>query len=235
MKNEQFVRGYLRAVKEEGKPIQFVISTDTRDRHRTVLNMDNWNLENYRKNPIVGYQHDVYGNDLCKSADPDYVIGHSKVFIEEKQLIAEPTFEPEEINPLADKIRKKVEFGTLRTTSVGFLPFGEGRYGEDEEAQGKSNETYYYEGQELLEWSVVNIPSNPDAVGRSLREQRAKVLVNIKRYLGRSYSEIENMTVRDALSLIENRFSDNQQEEIKETFKGTPKSKMLLEMQLFDI
>ncbi|UZS00260.1 hypothetical protein [Chondrinema litorale] len=233
--DEEFIQGVLRAVESEEGKKQFVISTATRDRHRTVLNMDNWGLKNYNNNPIVGYQHDVYGNDLCKSADPDYVIGHSKVWVENKELIAEPTFETADINPLADKIRKKVEFGTLRTTSVGFLPIGKGRYGEGEEAEGKSRETYYYEGQELLEWSIVNIPSNPDAVGRSIREQRAKVLVNVKRYLGKSYSDIENMRVAEVLDLIENRFSTNKQEEIKETFKGTPKSKMVLEMQLFDI
>jgi hypothetical protein len=50
---------------------------------------------------------------------------------------------------------------------VGFVPIGKGKYGEGDQAQGRSNETYFFEGQELLEWSIVHVPSNRGSVGRS--------------------------------------------------------------------
>ena len=42
---------------------------------------------------------------------------------------------------------------------------GDGHYGDGEEGEGRLNETYYFSGQELLEWSVV-IPSNPEGKER---------------------------------------------------------------------
>ena len=73
------------------------------------------------------------------------------------------TFEPKEINELAEKVFQKIMFGSLNSVSVGFLPLGKGHWGEGDEAPNEARETYYYDGQELLEISVVNIPSNANA------------------------------------------------------------------------
>ena len=96
-------------------------------------------------------------------------------------------------------------FGSLRATSVGFQSVGQGKWGEGEEAKGQARETYYFAGQELLEWSVVNIPSNPEAAGRALRDQASNALMFVKRTLGDDYSfaDIEKMTVADVLRLLE--------------------------------
>ena len=58
-------------------------------------------------------------------------------------------------------------FGTLKAVSVGFLPGGVGSGGKGEEGPGGKCPTYYYKGQELLEISIVNIPSNPNALKRA--------------------------------------------------------------------
>ena len=39
--------------------------------------------------------------------------------------------------------------------------------------RGEDPSVYYYNGQELLEVSVVNIPSNANALKRSIEEERA--------------------------------------------------------------
>lgn len=189
---------------EQTRTIEFIISTPSKDRHGTVLNARNWKLENFNKNGIVGYQHNVHGGDMCNAPDPDYVIGRGEAFMEGETLIGRVTFEPADINPLAEKIFRKVLHGTLRATSVGFLPFGKGRYGEGDEAAGRANETYYFEGQELLEFSIVNIPSNPDAVGRSIRDQTHNALLFVKRALGEdiSFADIERMTVGEVLKQL---------------------------------
>jgi len=189
-----FVREIPKDV-EDTRTIAFVISNSTRDRHKTVLNMDNWKLDNYKANPIVGYQHGVYGGFRN---DPDSVIGTSNVFRDKDDLVGEVKFEPEKINTLAEKIFRKVLHGTLRAASVGFLPFGIGKFGEDEEAQDKSNETYYYEGQELLEWSIVNIGSNPTAVKRNILSQFGELLLN---YF--PVEDLKKMSVEDLLNYTE--------------------------------
>ena len=153
-------------VDQNERTVEFIISSERKDRHGTVLNIEDWVLDAYRKNPIVGYQHDVYGSDIGNN--PDNVIGTSEVYRENQLLIGRVKFESGDINPLAEKIYKKVLNGTLRAASVGFLPLEPGHWGTGSEAQGKPNATYYYGKRELLEFSIVNIPSNSDAVRRKL-------------------------------------------------------------------
>lgn len=158
---------------EKTRTIPFIISTERKDRHRTVLNIEGWDLGDYERNGIVGYQHDVYGSFFGES-NPDMVIGKGKVWVEDRQLVGEVTFEPADINPFAEKIFRKILFGSLKAASVGFLPMEDGRFGEGEEARGKANETYYYGKRQLLEWSIVNIPSNADAIARKIEDEDMK-------------------------------------------------------------
>jgi hypothetical protein len=190
---------------EETRTVQFVISSSTRDRHRTVLDPKKWQLDNFNRNGIVGYQHNVYGDGMCDGPNPDDVIGKGRAFLEGDQLIGEVTFEPAEINPQAEKIFRKVLFGSLRATSVGFAEIGKGAYGTGKEARGAAEETYYFAGQELLEFSIVNIPSNPDATKRALRDQASHALMFIKRALGgnTSFADIEQLTVAEVLRQLD--------------------------------
>jgi len=60
----------------------------------------------------------------------------------------------------------KVDYGTMKCTSVGFMPKAGGHWGI--ERNGEDPETYYFDGQILKEWSCVHIPSNPDAIKKAL-------------------------------------------------------------------
>lgn len=202
------VRGISKDV-EQTRTVEFVISTADKDRHSTVLDPKKWDLSNYKRNPIVGYQHNLYG-DMCTKPDPDDVIGSSRVWIEDDKLIGAVTFEPAEENELAEKIFRKVLRKTLRSASVGFMPIPDkkgvvGVYGreEDEEHKGGANETYYYKGQELVEWSIVNIPSNPKAQKKALRTQTANALMFLKKELGFSFADIEKLKVSQVVEMLE--------------------------------
>jgi hypothetical protein len=208
------IRGDIPADAAESRIIPFILSTFAKDRHGTVLNQDNWKLDNYRLNPVIAYQHNLSGG-MCTDPNPDFVIGKSVSIgmegqAQDRRLIAAVEFEPASVNPLAEKIFQKVLFGSLSRSSVGFLEVGEGRYGEGEEAQGRSEETYYFAGQELLEASIVNIPSNPqagkrDITQRRLREEGYIAFMYAFRELGGKFrlSELEAMTVRDILTLLD--------------------------------
>lgn len=225
-KNTNYMTGYVRALPKEGRTVTFVASTSTVDRHKTVLNQDNWQIENFNNNPVIGYQHDLYGGDMCNKADPDDVIGRGSARVEEiqvkdseqkeKQLLVGITFEEKDVNEKADKIFKKIQAGTLNSVSVGFIPIGEGRKGKLVEEDGKqktiNEDVFYFDGQELLEISVVNIPANPEANRRSMKDQTTKALHVVKRLLGKSYTEIEKMTVGDVMAEIEGRDIKDMQE-----------------------
>jgi len=163
------INSSLKEIDIENRTAEFVISDNTQDRHGTVLDMDGWDLSNYNRNGIVGYQHDVYGED---SANPDSVIGIGKAEVRDGKLIGSVTFEPADVNPLAEKIFRKVQFGTLRATSVGFNPLEKGEF---RKVEGSDNEIYHYGKRDLLEFSIVNIPSNPNAV-RGLEKKEAECL-----------------------------------------------------------
>jgi len=194
---------------EETRTVTFIASTDSKDRHGTVLNQDNWSLKNFNNNPIIGYQHNVYGGGMCDGPNPDDQLGSAKAYFEtvkraegdSQQLMVDITFEPEDINPLAEKIFRKVMHGSLRAVSVGFVPKknASGQVGEERDG------AFHYFGQELLEVSVVNIPSNPDALKRSFRDSTSSALVFLKKTLDKSFGEIEEMKVKDILNVLDGR------------------------------
>jgi HK97 family phage prohead protease len=157
----------LRATDEEKRMVEFVASTGAVDTYGTVLPPDMWDLARYARNGVVGYQHDIYYSD-----DPDNVIGRGEAYTAGGELLIRIFFEPAELNPKADKVYRKVLFGSINAVSVGFRATAPGHWGR--KADGEDPDVYYYNGQELMEVSVVNVPSNPDAVKRSAAEELAR-------------------------------------------------------------
>ena len=159
----------IRKKDTDTRTVTFVASDGSRDSAHTVLNQAGWDLKRFNANPVIGYNHEVYG--AWDTKDVDFVIGKGRAYVEDGKLLVDITFEPKEFNELAEKVYQKVLFGSLNAVSVGFLPKGQGRWGDGDEARGEANETYYYAGQELLEISVVNIPANANATRKG--EDRA--------------------------------------------------------------
>ena len=180
----------MRQEGEEGRRLTFIASDGTRDSAGTVLNPKGWDLRRFNKNGIIGYQHKVYGS-WSGTDNPDNVIGKGQAYIKEDRLMVDVEFEPAEINPLAEKIYQKLLFGSLNAVSVGFVPVGKGAWGEGQEALTGENPTYYYAGQELLEVSVVNIPSNPNATKKSYIQE------SIDAEMERLRSEVKAETAPD--------------------------------------
>ena len=198
---------------EQTGTITFIASTRAPDRHGSVLSQENWQLANFRRNPIIGYQHNLYGDSMCNAPDPDDVIGKGmNERIENGQLVLDITFDIAKdengvpLNKIATKIHRKVMDGFLNMVSVGFLPilneFGdESRKGD--ESRGEDPNLDFMFGQELLEVSVVNIPSNPEAGKRQYRNQTATALKGLQRMLGLSFDTIRDMKVTDILEALE--------------------------------
>jgi len=153
----------------ESRTAEFIISSESVDSYNTVFLADRWDFTRYTNNPVVSYNHNTSGGD------PDFIIGTSEISRDGGNILAKVTFEPADENPLAEKILRKVSRGTLRGASVGVTVSG-GEWGDPD--KGQDPEVLYFSGQELLEWSVVNIPSNPDALLRNaeaINEIRAEI------------------------------------------------------------
>ena len=158
------IRGFAKDV-EKTRTIEFVFSDETKDSYRTVFTATGWDLDRFNKNGIALYNHNAW------SSDPDVAIGSARAWIEGKSLLGSITFEPADLNPVADKVFRKYLAGTFKGVSIRFNPLERGQYGIGDEAIDGRNPTYYIGKRELVEISCVPIPSNKNALTRSFGEE----------------------------------------------------------------
>ena len=135
----------------DGK-LSVVASDETPDRYGDVIRVEGWNLDAYRKNPIVLFGH--------SARDP---VGTADVRIVGKKLVADITLAAPGTTPMVDAVRALVAQKILKAVSVGFQPTKEPNEIKDPETN-KWTGGYEWVGQELLENSIVSIPANPNAL-----------------------------------------------------------------------
>lgn len=123
-----------------------VVSTDAVDRDRDIIDPQGWRLANFRQNPIVLWQHRRELPPIARATD---------IRVSGSRLIATMEFPPTGVSPLADEINGLMAAGFLHSASVGFLPI---RSVYNAERDGLD-----ILEAELLEFSVVSIPSNAEA------------------------------------------------------------------------
>lgn len=139
-----FCEREVAATGEAGTPIRFTASTAGIKRDGIDLDPNNWDLANYRRNPVVLWVHDYMGANLP--------IGRADAFVEGDALMADVTFDNED--PFAMAVESKYRRGFLNAVSVGWQT----RNLVDD----ATNEpvTRY----ELWDVSAVPVPGDPDAL-----------------------------------------------------------------------
>lgn len=131
---------------------EFVASDETIDRYGDIVRVKGWELANYKRNPIVLYQH--------QSSVP---VGISdKVWIEGKALMSRIKLAAEGTSDFIDTLRKLLQQKIIRAVSVGFVPTKQPNYLRDEKSDSIVGQEFI--GQELLEISLVSVPANPAAL-----------------------------------------------------------------------
>lgn len=151
-KGEAVFKSYTASsVKGVGKPqdrkVRFVISTETRDRHRDVVMSDGWDLKAYRKNGVVLFGHDHRSPPIGKA---------TQVGVQDRQLKATVEFADAETYAFADTIYRLYLGGYMKAASVGFIP--------KKFEHADDNRGLIFLEQELIEFSAVPVPANPDAL-----------------------------------------------------------------------
>lgn len=127
----------IKAITEiiDGKMLA-VASDESIDRVGDSLKAIDWDLNNFRKNPVLQAGHDYR---------PQFTIGVAKnMVVQGNKLIFEPIFHT--ITQLAREIKEMYEQGILKAWSVGYIP-------------GEENGL-----NELLEVSAVAVPANANAL-----------------------------------------------------------------------
>lgn len=215
---------------ESTRTITFTIAaekTGTAHRNKFIYNWDNWELSKFNANPIVGYQHNVYGDNMCLAPNPDDVIAKATAGIDTfqgyKVLVSDATFEPAELNQTAEKVFRKILWGSLNASSVGVLPVGQIKKEEFKNEAGVKDYTLNFEGQELIEWSIVQIPADPQALRRSMKNHTMAALSFLQRFAPQlSLNEMRQMKVQDLVDVLEGK-------EVSEIAAGDPQFEKYVE------
>jgi HK97 family phage prohead protease len=129
----------------------FVVSTGSEDRDGDTVAPEGWMLDNYRKNPVVLWAHDVKSLPIARAESIGVQGGKLKSVI---------VFPDKGVYPFADQVFGLVKGGFIRGTSVGFHPV--------EAAPRKGvKKGVDFKRQELYEFSLLPIPSNREALAEA--------------------------------------------------------------------
>jgi len=121
------------------------ITTGGTDRHRDKVLPAGANLTSYLKNPVVLFGHSY----------SDLPVG-TATSIEATEDGLKATWKWLTGDPFAERVKNAWDQGVLRAASIGFMPV---KWVFDEERRGVD-----YLEWDLLEFSIVPVPANPEAV-----------------------------------------------------------------------
>jgi hypothetical protein len=132
------------------RQIKFVISTEAVDRMNDTIAADGWALANYLRNPVVLWAHMRDAVPLAKAP---------ATAVEGKALVSVAEFAKYEF---ADLVYELTLGGFLNAASIGMRPLEYAYVEESARPWGID-----FKRQELLEWSIVPVPANPEALSQA--------------------------------------------------------------------
>lgn len=122
------------------------ISTANPDRSHDVVDPSGVDLTSYLKNPVVALNHNYQGLPIAKT---------EQIEVKEDRIMAKVTFPKRGVYPLADTVHDLYKDGFMNAWSIGFIP----KEFNDNKDGGKD-----FTKWELLEYSAVLVPDNPEAL-----------------------------------------------------------------------
>lgn len=140
--------------------IPFVISTYSEDRDGDVVVSMGCRLHNYINNPVVFFGHQDNPLPIAKSMNPN---GGLTVFPEENRIWAVAYFDKADEDAM--NVYGKVKRGFLSATSIAFVPIVARRRDDIHKAHQHEGSPggWIFDEIDTTEWSVVGVPSNPQA------------------------------------------------------------------------
>lgn len=140
---------------DEMKVTGVVGSDDSVDRYGDKINPKGWDLENFKKNPVIMLNHDYHQFPIGKATN---------VKRKENSLVFDIQFS--KTLALAKDAFNLVKEGIMKAWSVGFLV----------KEWAKSGGEYTIDKMELLELSLVGIPANPNALLNGLKANQKEMV-----------------------------------------------------------
>lgn len=148
---------------DKERVLDFVISSSSKDRYGDVVRPTGMQKKNFRRNPVVLWAHEYYalpvGRSLREMRDGQVIQGSAE-FIDAA------------LSDFADTVFRYLKGGYLSAVSIGFMPIKTQVIKEADDDDGDPWSwwpNFEYVEWDLLEYSIVPVPANPDAIieGRS--------------------------------------------------------------------
>ena len=152
---KQYASDNVKAIDEENRQIEFVISTEAVDRYSDIVQVRGISLDNYLKNSVVLFSHDNHQPPPAKCVE-------IKKRPKKRQLVATAQFPTRDVYEFGDTLYNLYKEGYMRATSIGFKPI-EYAWAEEEEPESEAK-GLIFKKSELLEWSLVSVGANPEAL-----------------------------------------------------------------------
>ena len=160
MKNKIFTTQTMKCKTSTGSngTTRVIASTPDVDRYGDIVaaSWDQDALKRYMDNPVIVWGHD-YQTPAIGRAESVRLVG--------KQLIADIKWDDSPENDLGRLVKSQFERGFLNSVSVGFQPgkaTPRSTLPDDHPAKGADG--FFYEQNQLMEISAVNIGANPQAL-----------------------------------------------------------------------
>jgi HK97 family phage prohead protease len=144
----------VRDVNKAKREVTHVISTSSIDRAGDIVDPSGWQLDQYLRNPVVLIDHDYSVRSIIGRA--------VDVGVTEEGLVATTQFHDKGLGAEAFEL---VKAGMAKAWSVGFV----GRKVEFIKDEDDKVTGLHFKQQELLEYSLVAVPMNPDAVMNAIK------------------------------------------------------------------
>lgn len=136
---------------EDGRVLRFIGSDNKPDRDGDIVDINGWDLKQYKKNPVVLFGHKYSETPVART---------KKVWIEDNKLMFDIEFPEASVSAIGDSLYKLYKGGFMTATSVGFVP----NYEKIEYPKNIKGAVRIIREQELLEISLVSVPANPRAL-----------------------------------------------------------------------
>ena len=150
----------LAADVEAGQGFPWTLSTFDLDRFGERIDPQGWDFKRYVQNPIVEWAHryDIPAIGKIEGLTIDDNGLHGLVFFNDKSY-----------DPFGWSIGQRVKAGVIRAGSVGFRVLEiEIPSKDDAPNGGKDGTSLIFRKQELLEFSICNVPANPYALAKNI-------------------------------------------------------------------
>ncbi len=141
----------------DSRLIEFVITDETIDRMSDKLSIDGWDTESFESNPVVLWAHSHYDPPVGKAVSLD-------ILKKKGQIRSVAEFTPRELNPLGYMVYQMYVQRFLHAVSVGFQPREWAFVSESADAERARRGGIDFLKHELLEYSAVPVPANPNAL-----------------------------------------------------------------------